>query len=177
MVELIRLAGMGSGAVQREVERLTECGLVTVSMSGRYRRFQANSYSPLFEHLRAIVTSAPPQYEASMREIADDLTNALRPISHSVQLAILFGSVAAENQTPFSDIDLLLVADNLMLESIYGAMEVVERKWARRVSPTVYRTDEFIARRDTNQPFLARVLEGPHVLLLGNKDTVAERSA
>src|ERR1700704_2154174 len=53
--ELIKLAAAGSGAVQRELERLTHGGLVTVRALGKQKHYQANSASLLFAELSAIV--------------------------------------------------------------------------------------------------------------------------
>jgi hypothetical protein len=54
--ELIGLVGAGSGAVQREVRRLVECGLVTVTRLGSQKHYQANPAAPIYEELRGIVT-------------------------------------------------------------------------------------------------------------------------
>lgn len=54
--ELIGLVGAGSGAVQREVRRLVESGLVTVTRLGSQKHYQANPAAPIFEELRGIVT-------------------------------------------------------------------------------------------------------------------------
>jgi DNA-binding MarR family transcriptional regulator len=53
--ELIGLSGSGSGAVQRELKRLTDSGLVTSTRMGNQRHFQANRDSPIFSELSAIV--------------------------------------------------------------------------------------------------------------------------
>lgn len=44
--ELIGLAGMGSGAVQRELAKLAGSGLVTVRAVGNQKHYQANASSP-----------------------------------------------------------------------------------------------------------------------------------
>jgi len=56
--ELIGLAGVGSGAVQRELARLVASGLVTVRPLGNQKHYQANPDSPLFHELCAIVMRA-----------------------------------------------------------------------------------------------------------------------
>jgi hypothetical protein len=58
--ELIRLTGAGSGAVQRELARLTQSGLVTVRSIGNQKHYQANHDSPLFEELRSIAQKILP---------------------------------------------------------------------------------------------------------------------
>ena len=49
--ELIDRIGAGSGAVQRELKRLAESGLVTVKRIGNQKHYQANPDSPVFEEL------------------------------------------------------------------------------------------------------------------------------
>src|SRR5215470_12857653 len=58
--ELIRLTGAGSGAVQRELARLSQSALVTVRSIGNQKHYQANRDSPLFEELRSIVQKVVP---------------------------------------------------------------------------------------------------------------------
>src|SRR5438067_13700969 len=45
--ELIQRAGSGSGAVQRELARLVESGLVTVTTIGSQKHYQANRSAPV----------------------------------------------------------------------------------------------------------------------------------
>ena len=53
--ELIDRIGAGSGAVQRELKRLAESGLVTVKRIGNQKHYQANPDSPVFEELCGLV--------------------------------------------------------------------------------------------------------------------------
>ena len=66
--ELIGLAGAGSGAVQRELARLTRSGLLTVRPIGNQKHYQANPDSPLFAELCSIaLKSLEAPRAASMR--------------------------------------------------------------------------------------------------------------
>ena len=53
--EIIGLAAIGSGAVQRELARLEASALVTVRRVGNQKHYQANHEAPIFEELRGIV--------------------------------------------------------------------------------------------------------------------------
>lgn len=53
--ELIALARSGSGAVQRELQRLLDCRLLVVIGAGRFKRYQANPVAPIFQELCSIV--------------------------------------------------------------------------------------------------------------------------
>ena len=52
--ELIGLTGGGSGAVQRELARLEQSGLVTIKAIGNQKHYQANPASPIFAELCGI---------------------------------------------------------------------------------------------------------------------------
>ena len=53
--EIIRLTHSGTGAVQRELEKLTAVGLITAQSIGNQKHYTANPASPLFAELRSIV--------------------------------------------------------------------------------------------------------------------------
>jgi predicted nucleotidyltransferase len=162
--ELIALAGSGSGAVQRELQRLVDSGLVVVATSGRQKRYQANPASPIFHELRAIVDKTAG--------VPGRLRAALAPLEDRIQLALLYGSVAKQTDTASSDIDVLVVSDVLALEDVFGALQHAERDLGRRVSPTLYTSDEFRRRRRSGHPFLTRVLAGQHVILFGSEHAI-----
>ena len=163
--ELIALAGSGSGAVQRELQRLLDSGLVTTMLVGRQKLYQANPAAPIFHELRAIVDKTAG--------VPGRLRAALAPLRDRIQFAALFGSVAKHTDTAASDIDVLVVSDELTLDGLFTALQNAERELGRRVSPTLYTSDEFRRRRHSNHPFLTRVLDGPHVVLAGSEDAIA----
>lgn len=160
--EIIGLVGAGSGVVQREVRRLVESGLVTVTRIGNQKHYQANPAAPIFEELRGIVvkTLGP----------AEVIRAALIPIFDKIHLALVYGSVAKHSDTAHSDIDVLIVSDGLTLEQVYKTLEPAEQRLGRRINPTLYTEAEFRRRRESGNPFLAKVLSGDHILLTGNAD-------
>jgi predicted nucleotidyltransferase len=163
--ELISLAGAGSGAVQREIQRLVESGLLTVSRVGNQKHYQANRAAPIFKELHGIVikTLGP----------AGVLRAALAPLAARIHAAIVYGSVAKRSDNAASDIDVLIVADGLTLEAVYAALAPAEKRLGRRVSPTLYTPGEFQRRRVARNPFLAKVIAGEHILLMGSADAIA----
>ena len=160
--ELIELTGSGSGAVQRELQRLVSSGLVTVTRVGRQKHHQANPDSPVFEELRGLVLKTVA--------MAEPIRRALEPLAHRIALALVYGSVAKGADTAASDIDLLVVSDQVMLEDIYSALSPVETKLHRKFAPTLYTTREFAERKAAGSAFLTRVLAGEHLVLIGTED-------
>lgn len=162
--ELIALAASGSGAVQREIARLVESGLVNQTVIGRQRHYQANPDSPIFEELRSIIVK--------IAGIPDRLKADLQPLLNRIAFAILYGSIAKGTSKSDSDIDVLIVGDGIKLEELYSAFESTEKALRRKVHPTLYSRDEFRRRRKSKNPFLMKVLGGDTVLLSGNPDAV-----
>lgn len=166
--ELIELTASGSGAVQRELKRLASSGLVTVTRIGKQKHYQANPDCPVFEELCALVRKTVAMVEP--------IRQALSPLAERISLALIYGSVAKGTDTASSDIDLLVVADDLTLEEVYSALAEVESSLDRKISPTMYTKKEFSDRRAAGNPFLSRVLEGEHLVLIeSDSDTSTAR--
>jgi predicted nucleotidyltransferase len=165
MSELIALAGSGSGAVQREVQKLLDSKLIVATTAGRQKRYQANHAAPIFQELHSIVEKTAG--------VPGRLRAALAPLAARVRLALLYGSVAKQTDNAMSDIDVLVVSDDLTLEEVFTILQDAERELGRSVSPTLYTSDEFRRRRRSGHPFLTRVLDGPHIVLVGELDAVA----
>lgn len=157
--ELIELTGSGSGAVQRELQRLTSSGLVRMTPVGVQKHYQANPDCPVYHELVGIVSKTVA--------IVEPLRQALNPFADRIRLAKIYGSVAQGIDTATSDIDLLVIADDLMLEELYAALAPIEARLDRKVNPTLYTVQEFNARRSARNPFLSRALADESLILIG----------
>ena len=162
--EIIHLAGSGSGAVQRELQRLEESGLVVVSRIGNQKHFQANRAAPVFEELCGLVRKTVG--------LVDPLKTALAPLARRSIFAFVYGSVAKGMERASSDIDVMVVSDVLTLEALFAALKPAEKKLGRPVNPTLLSSDEFTRRRKIGNAFLGRVLAGERIVLLGSDDAL-----
>ena len=160
--ELIQLAGAGSGAVQREVARMAECGLLSVRREGRQKWYQANRESPVYEELCSMVrkTIGP----------SATLKDAVAELPGRVDLALMFGSTAKGAARADSDIDVLLVSDELRLEDVFRVFQPVERELGRQVNPLLYTSAEFDQRMNQGSAFLQRIFDGEYTILKGEFD-------
>jgi predicted nucleotidyltransferase len=160
--ELIALVGAGSGAVQRELARLEQSGLVTVRRLGTQKHYQANPESPLFAELSGIARKTVG--------LAEPLRDALAPLAARIVAAFVFGSIAKRKDTAASDIDLMIVSDELTYADAYAALDSVGRRLGRTVNPTVYTRREFARRRRDANAFLTRVLAQPKLWIVGSEE-------
>jgi len=160
--ELIGLAGAGSGAVQRELARLEQSGLVTVRRLGTQKHYQANPESPLFDELVGIARKTVG--------LAEPLREALAPLASRVIAAFVYGSVAKRRDTAASDIDLMVVSDSLTYADVFGALEPLAARLGRTINPTVYSRRELARRRKEDNAFVTRVLAQDKVWIVGAED-------
>ena len=163
--EIIALAGVGSGAVQRELARLAQSGLVTLKPVGNQKHYQANPESPIFEELCGITRKTVG--------LAEPLRQALAPLASQIQAAFVYGSIAKKQDSARSDIDLMLVSDTLTFGDTYLALDDASRRLGREVNPTILTVLDFARRRQEEGSFLARVLAQPRIWVIGGEDDIA----
>jgi predicted nucleotidyltransferase len=162
--EIIARTGSGSGAAQRELARLVDSGLVLRTRIGNQTHYQANRDTPLFTELRAIVLKTIG--------LAEPLREALAPLASRIELAVIYGSVAAGEDRAGSDIDLLVVANDLLLEDLFVRLAPVENMLQRTIHPTLFTSAELARRRKSGNAFLTKVLARETILLIGSQDAV-----
>lgn len=157
--ELRRLTGLGSASLQRELNRLAEAGLVQSERVGNMRRFQANPKSPVYNELIGL-TRKTIGLEPLLRE-------ALLPLVPRLRAAWIFGSVAKQTDTAQSDIDIMLIGENLPLGDILEHLLPLEAQLGRKINPTCYTPADFERRRAEADSFVNRILSQPVLPLIG----------
>jgi predicted nucleotidyltransferase len=97
------------------------------------------------------------------------LRSALGSLSKQIIVAFVYGSVAREQETAQSDVDLMVVG-KATLDEVLSRLSTVEKSIGRPVNPTVYSVAEFKSKLAGRNHFLTAVLKGQKVFLLGDED-------
>lgn len=165
--EVISRAASGSGAVQRELSRLADAGLVTVTYIGNQKHYQANIAAAVYEPLRDLVLKTSG--------LADVLRYALAPIDDRIRAAFVYGSVAKNRDTLTSDVDLMIISDELSYADLFTLLEDASRRLGRAVNPTIYSSAELTKRIRARNAFVTRVLRQSKIWLLGAESDLPTR--
>ena len=160
--ELRRLTGLGSASLQRELNRLAAAGLIRSERVGNLRRFQADPQSPVHDELVSLARKTLGA-EPVLRE-------ALQPLLPRLRAAWIYGSMAKQTDTARSDIDLMMVGDDLRLAEVLELLVPLEAELGRKINPTCYTPAEYDRRRGEPDSFVNRVLAQPILPLIGNTD-------
>lgn len=163
--ELIQATGSGSGAVQRELARLSGSGLLAVEQIGNQKRYSANPDCPIHAELVAIVRKT--------FGLAAPLREALEPIAGRIHAAFVYGSVAAGKDTASSDVDLLLVSDALAYPDVMKVLHPLAERLEREINPTIYTRADLRQRMASGNSFVTRVLQQPRIWLIGGDNALA----
>jgi predicted nucleotidyltransferase len=156
--ELLRLTGLGSASLQRELRRLVDAGLIISRNVGNQRHFQANPQSPLYPELLVLT-------EKTMG-LVPLLVAALDPLRPDLIAAWIYGSVAKQTAHVNSDVDLLLVGENLTLGQVLERVLPVEARTGRKINPNCMSESEFFKRKCDTGSFVHRILSQPMVTLI-----------
>ncbi len=159
--QITREVQAGQGAVQRELKRLVDAGLLTREARGREVHYRANRACPIFAELHGLVLKTVG--------LADVLRGVLLPFQTDITLAAVYGSQAAGTATLGSDVDLLVVGTVEEL-ALHKAVAEAETHLARAVNYTLLTPREFTRRRRERGGFVTRILTGPLIPLLGSPD-------
>lgn len=163
--EIISIARSGTGAVQRELERLAASGIITASRVGNQKHYQANAGSPVFEELRGIALKT--------FALVDVLRGALVPHSEQIRAAFVYGSIAKNSDTASSDIDLMIVAEGLTYADLFVAVDGLSHELGRKVAPTIYSPDEWRRRLRQSNAFATKVSAGPRLFIIGDERSLS----
>ena len=99
--ELERRTGLNSRHLMRELHSLRDSGLLTATKVGNQVIYRMNLACPILAEIRSIIRKTVG--------VAGILREILEPVADKIELAYIYGSVAAGGERSDSDIDLMVV--------------------------------------------------------------------
>lgn len=164
--EIVRRACIGKGSVMRELETLRAAGLLTCENRGNQTLYQANHQSPVYAELAGLVRKT--------FGIADVIRHALSPVAAKISRAFIYGSIAKNEAAATSDIDLMLIGDNLQYSEVMELLASAEKDLGRTINPTLYTPQDLAGKIAAGNAFVIRVLEQPKINVIGNECSTGE---
>lgn len=159
--EIVRAVGGGRGAVQRELKRLTDAGLLRRAVRGNQVYFQANSDCPVFADLKGLIVKTAG--------VVDVLRAALAPLGKRIHVAFIYGSIVRGEETADSDVDLLIVGE-VTLFDVVSALASAQEMLRREVNPSIYPAEEVREKVDDGDHFFTTVMASPKLFVIGDED-------
>lgn len=159
--QIVRDVHSGTGAVERELARLEHSGLVAVERIGNQKHYRANRDSPIFEELRGIVLKTVG--------VTESLKRSLASYASKVNAAFVYGSVAKGSDTARSDIDVMVIGNDLTYTDLYDGLQNAETILRRHVNPTFLSYDEWRRKVRIKDSVIAKIGAQPKLFLIGSE--------
>lgn len=162
--QVVKIVGAGIGIIHRELERLTNAGIINRENRGNQVHYSANKDCPIFEELRGLVVKT--------FGVADVLRAALAPLAERIKAAFIYGSFANGTQNHASDVDVMVIG-SVKFTEVVSALHPAHEKLRREVNPTVYSVKEFCSKIAAKHHFLTNVLKAEKIFLVGSERELA----
>jgi predicted nucleotidyltransferase len=160
--ELARRMDEHYNAVWQELGNLERLGLLICDQDANIKYYRLNPDFPLYPELKRIILKTTGLGQA--------LRDALAHLGR-VELAFVYGSVAASGEDTLSDVDLMLVGEVDLLE-LSTLISQLEDQLRREINYLVLTPAELSQRLADGEPFIQNVLVEPKVMLIGEEDAL-----
>jgi predicted nucleotidyltransferase len=145
---------------QRHLDKLVDDGILEDERKGNLRFFKLNKNHPLYEELKSIV-SKTLGIEHGLKHMISEIEN--------IDAALIFGSIAKNNESANSDIDLMIIGNpnqDILTEKIVE----LENKLKREINYHIYSKEEVIKNLKEQNIFFISLFNHQIIILKGNID-------
>jgi len=148
---------------------------VTITKNGRERLvlLSVDEYHRLKNQAERDSGAPHPERTRNRSLNVEALTKALKeafkPYVGAVKTAFVYGSFAKGTHVAHSDIDLMVIGDDLNYSDLYTTAQDVERKLDRKVSPTFLAPDEWRRKASQKGTFIQKLSALPKIFIVGSE--------
>lgn len=154
--DLARQSDLNVKTVQDELGKLSTADLVLSRRDGNRRYYRANASHPLFPDLQQLVVKT-----AGLR---DALVDALKGVK-GIDVAFVFGSLAASSGKAASDVDLLVIG-SAGLRALAPGLRRASEQIGREINPITMTATEF-AKGRKKHPLLLDIADKEKLFIVG----------
>ena len=101
--------------------------------------------------------------------LSELLKDVLEPFADKIKTAFVYGSVAKTTDTAQSDIDVMVIGDDLNYSDLYTAFQQAEDRVLRKINPVFLTSEEWRHRSSQAGSFVRKLAVGPKMFILGTK--------
>jgi uncharacterized protein len=162
--QLTELIQEDSTNLSRELARLEQMGILSLTPSGNQKYYQSNQKCPIFSELQGLMMKT--------FGIENVLRAALSPASKSakrINLALVFGSFVKKGEDGAGGIDILIVGE-VSFDEVTALFAPAVKALSREIKPVVYTVPEFQEKIKSDYHMVYSVLGGEKIFLVGEQN-------
>jgi len=155
--QISKLTGHSIRAVQREVNKFENLGIIKKSIQGNRIYYKVNKNCPIFKDLKNILLKSV----GIAQVIKENLEN------NNIQIAFIYGSYAKDKENLISDIDLMVIG-KISSRELSHLLSRPRRELMREINYVVFSPEEFKERVKQKDHFLNSVLKDKKIFIVGD---------
>lgn len=150
-------------AVRRELDRLEKANILKKEVRGNRLYYFVNTEHPLFEDILSIIAKT----SGLGKELIDNKSKIGK-----VNLIMFSGKFARrKDRKKDDDVDILFVGD-IVLPELAAIIRKEEGQREKEINYTVMSREEFDFRKKRRDPFLAGIVSGSRVMIIGDEEAL-----
>ncbi len=102
--------------------------------------------------------------------LAEPIRQSLGPYADAIKSAFVYGSVAKGTDTADSDIDLMVIGDNLNYSDLYTAAHTAESRLGRKVNPLFLSFKDWQSKASDEGSVISKISHSPKIFIVGSED-------
>lgn len=146
-------------AIQRELARMVELGLLEKRMSGNRNYYQVNRDFPIFLELKSIFLKT-----FGIGKVLKESLNKREKIN----FAFIYGSYAKNQENITSDIDLFVIG-NISSRKLSSYLSKLKSQFDREINFALYSPQEFRKGIKNKNHFIMSILKEPKIFIIGKE--------
>ena len=160
--QLVRKTSEEINAVRRELQRLERAGLVKKEPRGNRLYYWPNKDHLLYGDLLTMISKSTG--------LGGEIVKNKNKLGN-IKFAMLSGKFARRLPSEEGEVDLLIVG-KISMPELTRLIQKEEKRLEREVNYTVMTREEFEFRKKRRDPFLAGILGGSRVMLIGDEENL-----
>ena len=143
------------------MSKLERSGLVSAERIGNRKHGRANHTAPIFQELRGLGEKTVG--------VAEPIRQCFAPYAGAITSAFIFGSVAKQTDTAYSDIDLMVIGDELNYSDLYTAAHVAGNRLGRKVSPLFLSLHDWHRKASEEGSVINKISRSAKIFIVGSE--------
>ncbi|MBM4447549.1 MAG: winged helix-turn-helix transcriptional regulator [Chloroflexi bacterium] len=160
--QIARATGSGQGAIQSELKRLSDAGIILRMLCGKHVLYRANKECPIYKELKGLITKTAG--------VVSQLRVALSFSDGYVDVAFIYTSPDHDEKYGANEVDVVVVGDGHNESVLWQAGETLDRI----INVKAYTPDEYRSELAKPRSFLNWVLTQKKQFVIGNERSLAK---
>lgn len=157
--EIVRKLKEQINAIRRELDRLSESGLIKSEARGNRQYYTANQRYTFYQELQRLVVKS-----TGLGKKIRKLRRKLGSIDY-----LMFSGTFVHRKAPVQgEVDVLVIGE-VVLSELDALVKEEERIFGREINYAVFSAEEFEFRKQRRDPFVMDVLYGTRVMVIGDE--------